>query len=164
MQAFLLSWKPWFTVFMLCVAFLELRLELRILTGDAGVPAARHPHQSLFPLLRKPFAYSRFYLWVLAFTLPALWGLSVYAGMKPWIATILYLSLFFGPTATHIDQRPNGDMLTTLVLAVLVHVIYMWPTVYWAHSLVFFIAMLGHERSIVLVPGLIAWGYYCRTL
>ena len=137
------------------------------MTPNAGIET--HPHLVGFPVLLKLLrlddatAYIAYPV-LLALSLLALWAyLTLRYRVPLLIATCLCLSALKLPIISHVTLTPNTDLLATWFVMVVFFVVAIRPRARGWHFVLFMAAMLCHQRSLVLAPGLVMFGVMlCR--
>jgi hypothetical protein len=126
---------------------------------DAGIET--HPHLVGFPILLQLLrlddasAYIA-YPTLLTLSLPALWVYLVIRHRVPLlIATCLMLATIQSPIISHVGITPNTDFLTAWLTTATALLVLEKPHARWWHFVFFLMAMMTHQRSLVLVPGLV---------
>ena len=152
------------------IRFQQTQIYANVMAGKIATPeltTQTHPHQIIFPLILKLFGiwsdgWWLFYPTFFAAILPVMW---IYLGARcrvPMLmSTCLLLSVTRMSMFTHVGVHLTGDAITNMTLVLLVLVVHAHPKSRLPIFFIYFMAMVGHQRSVVLLPGIALWNIYC---
>lgn len=157
------------SLLLLTLAYQRIHIAGNLSAGVPGEPGiSTHGHQIVFPSLLALMGLTKSGFWVLypsllLAVLPLFWlHLARNCRVPLTICSLLGWSVYFSPMATHLGIYANADVVTNLLALSVVLLVRERPDARVLAGALFFLLMLTHQRSLVLLPGFIAWHLHCE--